>query len=108
LDAEALARAAANLASADEALEWVAQSLALARVVDDAEALRVDAQGLPAELQRRLLRIVFARFHTPEPRGPDLARALDALAAGRTVTLAGLKLEGGPTWRISTAPPRQY
>ena len=108
LDIEALARSAANLASADEAIDWVAEALALARVTDDAEALRVDAHGLPSELQRLLLRIALARFHAPEPRGAELSRALEALEEGRTVTLAGLKLEGGTIWRLSKAPPRKH
>lgn len=107
LDAQALARSAANLAEADAALDWVAQSLALARVTDDSEALRIDPQGLPAELQRRLLRTAFARFHAAEPRGAELSRALEALKESRTVTLSGLKLEGGASWRISAAPPRK-
>jgi hypothetical protein len=34
-------------------------------------------------------------------------RALSALENGETVTLGGLKLEGGETWRLSLAPPRR-
>ena len=107
LDADALTRSAANLASADEALSWMADSLALVRVIDDGEALRVEPEGLPAEIQRRLLLVAFARFEALEPRGAELSRALEALAQGRTVTLSGLKLEGGPFWRITKAPPRR-
>ena len=107
LDSAALARSAANLASADEALDWMASSLALIRVTDDAETLRIDPEGLPTEIQRRLLLIAFARFGAAEPRGPDLSRALGALSDGRTVTLSGLKLEGGSIWHISRAAPRR-
>jgi tRNA(Ile)-lysidine synthase len=107
LNPEALARSAAHLASADDALGWVAEGLALARVTDDAESLQVDADGLPAELQRRLLLIAFARFHAAEPRGPDLMRAIETLSRGDTATLSGLKLDGGPVWRVSKAPPRR-
>ena len=107
LDAEALTRSAANLASADEALSWMAESLALVRVIDDGEALRVEPEGLPAEIQRRLLLIAFARFEAAEPRGPELSRALEALEQGRTVTLSGLKLEGGSVWRVTQAPSRR-
>jgi tRNA(Ile)-lysidine synthase len=107
LDPAAVARSAANLASADEALDWMASSLALVRVTDDGEALRVEPEGLPTELQRRLLLVAFARFEAPEPRGPELARAIEALAGGRTVTLSGLKLEGGSMWRVTKAPPRR-
>lgn len=104
---EALARSAGHLASADEALDWVAEGLALARVTDDGESLQVDADGLPAELQRRLLMIAFARFHAAEPRGPEVMRAIEALSLGNSTTLSGLKLDGGRHWRVSKAPPRR-
>lgn len=107
LDVASLANSASHLASADEALNWVVEGLALARVTDDAQALRIDVAGLPGELQRRLLLHAFARFHAPEPRGAELTRALDALSRGETTTLAGMKLEGGATWRLSPAPPRR-
>ena len=107
LHPEALARSAAHLASADDALGWVAEGLALARVTDDAEGLQVDADGLPLELQRRLLLIAFARFHAAEPRGADLMRAIEALSRGNGATLSGLKLEAGHPWRITKAPPRR-
>lgn len=107
LSSEALARSAAHLASADDALGWVAEGLALARVTDDAEGLRVDASGLPTELQRRLLLIAFARFHAAEPRGADLMRAIEALRRGTSATLSGLMLDGGDPWRVSKAPPRR-
>lgn len=107
LSPEALARSAAHLASADDALGWVAEGLALARVTDDADGLQVDAAGLPAELQRRLLLIAFARFHAAEPRGADLMRAIETLSQGNTATLSGLRLDGGHPWRVSKAPPRR-
>jgi len=107
LDPEALARSAAHLACADEALGWVAESLSHARVTDATDALQIDADGLPAELQRRLLLIAFARFHAAEPRGAELTRAIEILAHGGTTTLGGLKLEGGAVWKISSAPPRK-
>jgi len=106
LDPAALAHSAAHLACADEALAWMAEGLALARVTDDADALQVDAYGLPLELQRRLLLIAFARFHAAEPRGAELSRALECLTRGEITTLSGLKLEGGRKWRITKAPPR--
>jgi tRNA(Ile)-lysidine synthase len=107
LDGAAVARSARNLGEADEALDWIAESLAAARVTDDAEALRIDPAGLPREILRRIVRVAFLRFHAPEPRGPELERALDALATGATLTLSGLKLEGGATWRLTKAPDRR-
>jgi len=107
LDPPALARSASHLAAADDALGWVVEGLALARITDHRDGLRIDAEGLPPELQRRLLLIAFARFHGAEPRGADLSRALDALSDGKTATLSGLKLEGGRLWRVTKAPPRK-
>ena len=106
LDVAAVARSARHLAEADRALDWVADSLAVTRLTAEAEAVTVDAGGVPREIRRRLLRLAFARLGAPEPRGPELERALDALAAGSTVTLAGLKLEGGDSWRLTRARAR--
>jgi tRNA(Ile)-lysidine synthase len=106
LDPSAVARSAAHLGAADDALVWMVEGLAPTRIAEDGEALQIDSAGLPPELQRRLLLCAFARFHVPEPRGPDLARALALLCSGQTATLAGLKLEGGRSWRLTKAPPR--
>ena len=106
-DVERMAGSAGWLAEAEEALEWITAGLATNRLVPDGTALRLDAQGLPRELQRRLLLAAFDRFDVARPRGPHLARAHEALLAGRVATLAGLKLEPGPPWRISRAPPRR-
>jgi len=106
LDSTALARSAAHLAAADEALEWMVQSLALGRVTDDTDALRVDPRGLPAELRRRLLLHAFARFGASEPRGADLTRAIGALERSGTVTLSGLRIAGGSEWRVTREAPR--
>ena len=67
----------------------------------------VDPSEIPRELQRRLLLAAFAELGAAKPRGPDLARALDTLRKGGQTTLAGLKLEGGPTWQLRPAPPRR-
>jgi hypothetical protein len=32
---------------------------------------------------------------------------MDVLGKGGTTTLAGLKLQGGPQWRVRLAPPRR-
>lgn len=105
-DVERMAGSAGWLGEADEALEWITAGLAASRVVADGAALRIDADGLPRELQRRLLLGAFDRFDAARPRGPHLARALDKLLHGQVTTLSGLKLEPGPPWRIAPAPPR--
>lgn len=105
-DVDRLAASAAWLAEADEALVWMTDALATSRIVPDGDALIVDAEGLPRELQRRLLLRGFDRLNARRPRGPDLDRAMHALVAGRPATLSGLRLGGNP-WRIEHAPPRR-
>jgi tRNA(Ile)-lysidine synthase len=106
-DAERLAASARWLAEADEALEWALTPLIQTRLVQRGAALTIDAEGLPRELQRRLLLAGFDRLGAHRPRGPELDRARKALKAGKAATLAGLKLEPGPPWVLSPAPPRR-
>jgi tRNA(Ile)-lysidine synthase len=102
-----LAASAAWLAEADEALEWMTSALATSRIAPDGAALTLDVHGLPREIQRRLLLRAFDRFDAKRPRGPDLDRALHALAMGKVKTLSGLKLSGGNPWRLEHAPARR-
>jgi len=106
-DPARLAASAAALRDADEALDWALAPLITARIRQGEDALIVEPFDLPRELKRRLLAAAFAELAAPAPRGPELMRALSALENGETVTLGGLKLEGGETWRLSLAPPRR-
>ena len=106
-DPERLAASAAWLNEADEALEWALVPLVKERLTRDDTALVVDPSGVPRELQRRLLLVAFDELEVPRPRGPELARALNTLRNGGVATLAGVKLEGGETWRLQPAPPRR-
>ena len=106
-DPERLAASAAWLNEADEALDWALAPLVENRIARDGAARVIDASDLPRELQRRLLLAAFTDLGASRPRGPELARALDTLRKGRVTTLAGLKLEGGATWKLRLAPPRR-
>ncbi len=106
-DAERLAASAKWLADADEALEWSLASLIETRLAHRGATLTINAEGLPREFQRRLLLAGFDRMGVHRPRGPELDRARTALNAGKAATLAGLKLEPGPPWALSPAPPRR-
>lgn len=106
-DAERLAASARWLAEADEALDWALEPLLEQRLSGDSTALAVDPQGLPRELQRRLLLAAFERMGARRPRGPDLDRVRKALESGKPATLSGLKLQPGPRWMITPAPPRR-
>ncbi len=100
-DAERLASSARWLADADEAIEWAMTDLIATRLTHDDAGVAVKASGLPRELQRRLLLAAFDRLAAPRPRGPELDRALSALSVGKKVTLSGLKLTGGLSWRLA-------
>lgn len=106
-DPARLAASASALRDADEALDWALAPLIGSRISRDGEALVVDPSGLPRELKRRLLLAGFAELAASPPRGPDAMRAMDALERWETVTLSGLKLEGGIRWRLSLEPPRR-
>jgi tRNA(Ile)-lysidine synthase len=106
-DPARLAASASALRDADEALDWALAPLIAARIRHDEAALIVEPFDMPRELKRRLLAAAFAELAAPAPRGPDLMRALAALDRGETVTLSGLKLEGGEQWRLSIEPPRK-
>lgn len=102
LDPARLARSAANLAEAEEALAWTVDRLATERIAGDA----LDPAGLPPELVRRLVARLFAA-HGATPSGPELSRLIACLEAGQAATLAGLKALPGPRWRFVPAPPRR-
>ncbi|MEO7410363.1 MAG: tRNA lysidine(34) synthetase TilS [Sphingomicrobium sp.] len=106
-DAERLASSARWLADADEAIEWAMEGLVATRLTQDSAGAAIDPTDLPRELQRRLLIAAFDRLSAPRPRGPDLDRALGALAMGKKATLSGLKLTGGETWRLEKEKRRR-
>lgn len=106
-DPARLALSASAIREADEALDWALAPLVSSRIRHDGGALLIEPFDLPRELRRRLLLAAFAELGADVPRGPDLIRALDALERGQTVTLAGLKLEGGTFWRLARAPARR-
>ncbi|MCJ8190794.1 tRNA lysidine(34) synthetase TilS [Sphingomicrobium aestuariivivum] len=108
-DAPAFAASARHLAGAEEALAVTARRLFDERARRERGALVLAAPAdLPRDLQRRLLLLAFDALGRPTPRGPDLARAMEALEAGRQCTLGGLLLRlVGADWHLSPAPPRR-
>lgn len=106
-DPARLAASASALRDADEAIDWALAPLIESRISQDGAALLIEPSDLPRELRRRLLLAAFAQLGAPAPRGPDTMRAMDALDRGETVTLSGLKLEGGNRWRLTQEPPRR-
>jgi tRNA(Ile)-lysidine synthase len=106
-DPERLAASAKWLSDADEALEWALKPLTETRLVRIENGVTVDGRDLPRELQRRLLLAGFDALGAVRPRGPELDRARKALRDGKIATLSGLKMQPGPPWKLSPAPPRR-
>ncbi|HEV2080683.1 MAG TPA: tRNA lysidine(34) synthetase TilS, partial [Allosphingosinicella sp.] len=100
-----LARSAASLAEAGEALEWMADLLEAERcAVADGE-WRIDSTGLPRELARRLLaRAVTSVVPNDGAKASgaiDVEGLLQTLESGGTGTLAGaMASASGPLWRV--------
>ena len=108
LDPTALARSAAALAEAEDALAQVADELFAARVRKEGDALILDPAGVPPELLRRLVvRCLRALAPEAEPRGDQVGALLGSLARGETATLAGVRGEGGSVYRFELAAPRK-
>lgn len=97
-----LATSAANLADAEEAIDWTVEQLAAERIRGDT----LDPSALPSELVRRLLLRLLSRSGV-HPRGPELTRMIAALESGRGATLGAVKVSPGSSWTVSPAPPRR-
>lgn len=115
---ERLAAAAAHLVDAEAALAWTAELAWLSRSAVAALTITLDAGGLPAELQRRLLvRVIATLAPGARPGGPSIERWRQRLAASRRATLAGIVGDGAAVsrgltaaaavWRFVLAPPRR-
>ena len=102
-----LAASASHLADAEQSLRFATDHFA-DRIVGEDGTLALGATDLPRELQRRLLLTAIARLGDPPPRGPDLDRALTALASGAACTLGTLSLRAKHgLWHLAPAPPRR-
>lgn len=110
IDAGAVARSAAHLGSADEALEWATAEEWKRTVKEAADEIVYRPGGAPDEIERRIVARAIttqANEGSSEPlRGRELDRLLDELRAGRTATLRGVLCSGGAEWRFTRAPTR--
>jgi tRNA(Ile)-lysidine synthase len=108
-----LARTAAAMREADEALAWTVDRLAEDRITSAGGEWRVEVADLPRELKRRLLiRTISevreeAGLDPAELRGEEVEGLLYALEAGGTGSLAGAIARGGSVWLLRMAPPRR-
>lgn len=109
LDPLAVVRSAAALEEANDALAWVSVRIASERMTMAGERIVFDAQGLPAEIARRLIAGGIRRLK-PEAKldGPKVTRLHATLIAGGKGTLDGVMCDArSGRWVISVAPPRR-
>ena len=111
LDGAAVARSAAHLADADNALEWATKNQWKQSVRESDDTIVYRPDDVPAEILRRIVARALLRLASEgeaELRGPELDRLLSALAEGGTATIRGVLCSGGPEWRFTRAPPRRH
>lgn len=109
LDPAAIAHAAANLAEADDALEWAARMEWDRRVQERHGLIHYRPDGAPSEILRRIVSRALRRLATEgdrDLRGAEMDRLLTTLGEGNTATLRGVLCRGGGEWRFSRAPGR--
>ena len=107
-EAGRVAAAASHLGEAEEALAWVSERLADERIRLGDQQATLDPSGLPRELRRRLLLVVFARLAPGvDMRGDAVDRLLQSLDAQKVATLAGFRCAPGRIWRVSRAAARR-
>jgi tRNA(Ile)-lysidine synthase len=109
-----LARSAAALTEAEEALGWAADRLAEERCTVSGNEWRIDTARLPREMKRRLLVRAITKVRResgiePEWTGSeDVEGLLSTLEAGGVATLAGVMVRADrDSWRLNIAPFRR-
>lgn len=111
LDPVALARSAANLAAADEAIEWAVEQAWGGSVERTPGGLTYRPGAEPGEIRRRIIARAVAELAGEGPagalRGGELDRLLAALEGGRTATSRGVRCSGGAKWAFGRARARR-
>jgi tRNA(Ile)-lysidine synthase len=110
LDPAALARSAAHLAAADEAVEHAVDA-AWTGVRRNGPALSYRPADAPDEIRRRIVARAIATLGSEgmdDPlRGRELDRLLAQLESGGKASLRGVVAQGGAEWRFAVAPARR-
>ncbi len=107
IDPIALAKSAAYLSEANDALNWATQREAERRLSIDSAGIAIDPQQLPAEITRRLILIALFQLNLDiSPRGAQISKLIEVLERGGKTELSGVKCSGGTIWHFALAPPR--
>lgn len=101
LNVPAIAASAAHLADADSALDWAAQRLVVDCVTWERDGA-VFRPVPPKALCLRIMAFLIDRLGSAPARGSAVARAYDALSAGKSATLAGVMVRPqGQNWHFT-------
>ena len=104
---EPLARAATNLAEANEALEWLADQAWRSRATVGDDGISIDVTDLPDETRRRLAARAIGTL-APLWSSEGLDRLVATLEQGKGGTLAGVRARAvDGTWHFRVAPARR-
>jgi tRNA(Ile)-lysidine synthase len=109
LDPQTVARSAANLADADNALDWTARNEWKHNVSERSGVISYRPGEAPPEIVRRIVGRAVRKLATEgnaDLRGPELDRLLTTLRDGGTATIRGVRCAGGREWRFAAAPAR--
>ncbi len=107
LSIERAARTAKALGDASEALEWIVDGLATARIVQNGEQIQCNTAELPRELKRRLLLRSLALIDPGlQPRGDTVERALEDLDSGKNAMIGNILCKSDQMWHFAPAPRR--
>ena len=110
LDASALARSAAHLADAEDALDWAMKNAWKHSVHERFGTTTYSPGDAPAEIVRRTVARIVRKLATegdPELRGREIDHLLGELREGRDATIRGVHCSGGREWRFAPAPARR-
>jgi tRNA(Ile)-lysidine synthase len=110
LDPGAVARSAANLADADDALRWATDQEWRRAVDERRDRISYRRTDAPREIVRRVVERTVRKLATegdPDLRGAELDRLLATLGDGGTATLRGVRCSGGSPWRFERAALRR-
>jgi tRNA(Ile)-lysidine synthase len=110
LDAGAIARSAAYLSEADDALKWAADNEWRRAVDEHRDRIAYRPGSAPSEIVRRIVARAVRQLATEgdaDLRGSELDRLLAALRNGDSATLRGVLCSGGSMWKFTRAAPRR-
>jgi tRNA(Ile)-lysidine synthase len=81
--------------------------LAATRITRLDGVVSIDPTDVPARAAAPLAAAAFAELGAHRPRGPELSPRHGHLGKAGRRRLPGLKLQGGPLWRLRLLPPRR-